>query len=133
MTMTKSTIWEQTETVRLLTGIPGTQYQESDDANQHIMRDWVRRLLQQGPVEVQFVKSDGNLRVMNCTLSHTLIPESPVKAVPAGPVDGIVLESRKPRKEPDVHSIRVYDLDIGEWRSFRFDRLRSVTVTLLFS
>jgi hypothetical protein len=133
MTMPKSTIWEQTETVRLLTGTPGTQYQESDDANQHIMRDWVRRLLQQGPVEVQFVKSDGNLRVMNCTLSHTLIPESPAKPVPAGPVDGIVLESRKPRKEPDVHSIRVYDLDIGEWRSFRFDRLRSVTVTLSFA
>jgi hypothetical protein len=133
MTMTKSTIWEQTETVRLLTGTPGTQYQESDETNQHIMRDWVRRLLQQGPVEVQFVKSDGDLRVMKCTLSHTLIPESPVKAVLAGPVDGIVPESRKPRKEPDVHSVRVYDLDIGEWRSFRFDRLRSVTVTLSFS
>jgi hypothetical protein len=133
MTMTKSTVWEQTEIVRLLTGTPGTQYQEADETNQHIMRDWVRRLLQQGPVEVQFVKSDGNLRVMNCTLSHTLIPESPVKAVLAGPVDGIVLESRKPRKEPDVHSIRVYDLELGEWRSFRFDRLRSVTVTLSFA
>jgi hypothetical protein len=133
MTMTKSTIWAQTETVRLLSGIPGTQYQESSDANQHVMRDWVRRLLQQGPVEVQFVKSDGDLRVMKCTLSHTLIPESPAKPVPAGPVDGIVLESRKPRKEPDVHTIRVYDLDIGEWRSFRFDRLRSVTVSLSFA
>jgi hypothetical protein len=51
----------------------------------------------------------------------------------AGPVDGIVLESKKPRKEPDVHSVRVYDLDIGEWRSFRFDRLRQVTVTLSFA
>jgi hypothetical protein len=131
--MTKSTVWEQTEIVRLLSGNPGTQYQESSDANQHIIRDWVRRLLQQGPVEVQFVKSDGDLRVMKCTLSHTLIPESSVKAVLAGPVDGIVLESRKPRKEPDVHSIRVYDLDIGEWRSFRFDRLRSVTVSLSFT
>ncbi len=82
---------------------------------------------------MQFVKSDGNLRVMNCTLSHTLIPEAPAKPVPAGPVDSIVQESRKPRKEPDVHSIRVYDLDIGEWRSFRFDRLRQVTVTLSFA
>jgi hypothetical protein len=130
--MTKSTIWAQTEIVRLLSGTPGTQYQESDETNQHVMRDWVRRLLQHGPVEVQFVKSDGNLRVMKCTLSHTLIPESPGMVL-EGPVDGIVLESRKPRKEPDVHSIRVYDLDIGEWRSFRFDRLRSVTVTLSFA
>ena len=130
--MTKSTVWEQTEIVRLLTGTPGTQYQESDETNQHIMRDWVRRLLQQGPVEVQFVKSDGNLRVMNCTLNPEQFPVVPTN-VPTGPVDGIVLESRKPRKEPDVHSIRVYDLDLGEWRSFRFDRLRSVTVTLSFA
>ena len=130
--MTKSTIWAQTETVRLLTGTPGTQYQEADETNQHIMRDWVRRLLQQGPVEVQFVKSDGTLRVMRCTLNPEQFPVVPTN-VPAGPVDGIVLESRKPRKEPDVHSIRVYDLDLGEWRSFRFDRLRSVTVTLSFS
>jgi len=129
MTTTKSTVWEQTETVRLLTGAPGTQYQESDETNQHIIRDWVRRLLQQGPVEVQFIKSDGELRVMNCTLKPDLLPTTPVSP---GPVDGIVKESR-PRKEPDVHSIRVYDLSIGEWRSFRFDRLRRVTATISFS
>jgi hypothetical protein len=132
MTTTKSTIWEQTETVRLLTGTPGTQYQESDETNQHIMRDWVRRLLQTTEVKVEFVKSDGTLRVMRCTLNPEQFPVVPTN-VPAGPVDGIVLESKKPRKEPDVHSIRVYDLDIGEWRSFRFDRLRSVTVTLSFA
>ena len=132
MTTTKSTIWEQNETVRLLTGIPGTQYQESSETNQHIIRDWVRRLLQTTEVKVEFVKSDGTLRVMRCTLNPEQFPVVPTN-VPTGPVDGIVLESKKPRKEPDVHSIRVYDLDIGEWRSFRFDRLRSVTVTLSFS
>jgi hypothetical protein len=132
-TITKSTVWEQTETVRLLTGAPGTQYQESDETNQAIIRDWVRRLLHTTEVEVEFVKSDGNLRVMKCTLCPALIPEAPAKPVPAGPVDGIVLESRKPRKEPDVHSIRVYDLDIGEWRSFRFDRLKRVTASLSFA
>jgi hypothetical protein len=130
MTMTKSTIWEQTETVRLLTGTPGTQYQESDETNQTIMRDWIRRLLQTNQVQVQFVKSDGTLREMNCTLRLDLIPPPSEKAVP---VDGIVNESKKPRKEPDVHSIRVYDLDLGEWRSFRFDRLQSVTVSLSFA
>jgi WYL_2, Sm-like SH3 beta-barrel fold len=132
MTTTKSTIWEQNETVRLLTGTPGTQYQESSETNQHIIRDWVRRLLQTTEVKVEFVKSDGTLRVMRCTLNPEQFPVVPTN-VPAGPVDGIVLESKKPRKEPDVHSIRVYDLDIGEWRSFRFDRLQSVTVTLSFS
>jgi hypothetical protein len=129
-TATKSTVWEQTETVRLLTGAPGTQYQESDETNQHIIRDWVRRLLQTNQVQVQFVKSDGTLREMNCTLRPDLIPPSTHMLAP---VDGTVTETRKPRKEPDVHSIRVYDLDIGEWRSFRFDRLKRVTASLNFA
>ena len=127
--MIKSTIWEQTETVRLLTGTPGTQYQESDETNQTIMRDWIRRLLQTNQVQVQFVKSDGTLREMNCTLRPDLIPPSTHTLTETA----VVNASKKPRKEPDVHSIRVYDLDIGEWRSFRFDRLKRVTASLNFA
>jgi hypothetical protein len=48
-------------------------------------------------------------------------------------VDGIVKESKKPRKEPDPHSLRVFDLEKQEWRSFRFDRLKKVTAELNFS
>ena len=121
--------WNQSEIVRLLKGAPGTQYQEADDANKAIIRDWVRSLLQKGAVTVAFIKADGSEREMLCTLDHTQIPEAPVKPIP---VDGIVRESRKPRKEPDPHSIRVFDLDKQEWRSFRFDRLRKVTTEIRF-
>jgi hypothetical protein len=48
-------------------------------------------------------------------------------------VDGIVRESKKPRKAPDPHSIRVFDVEKQEWRSFRFDRLKKVTATLDFN
>jgi hypothetical protein len=48
------------------------------------------------------------------------------------PVDGIVRESRKLKKEPDPHSIRVFDVEKQEWRSFRFERLKKVTATLNF-
>ena len=126
----ESSIWEQSETVRLLTGRPGTQYQESDETNQAIIRDWVRRLLQTTEVEVEFVKSDGTLRVMRCTTDPDKIPVVPAK-VNTGPVDGIVTES-KPRKQPDPHSIRVFDLDQQAWRSFRFDRLQRVSASLKF-
>lgn len=126
-----SSVWEQSETVRLLCSQPGTQYQESDEVNQAIMRDWVRRLLQTTTVEVEFVKSDGTLRVMRCTLNPEHLPTSPVN-VPE-PVDGIVKESRSARKQPDPHSIRVFDLDQQAWRSFRFDRLKRVTVSLKFA
>ena len=127
----ESSVWEQSETVRLLASKPGTQYQESDETNQAIMRDWVRRLLQTTEVEVEFVKSDGTLRVMRCTLNPEQFPVVPTN-VPTGPVDGIVTESR-PCKQPDVHSIRVFDLDQQAWRSFRFDRLRRVSASLKFA
>jgi hypothetical protein len=114
----------------LLKNAPGTQYQEADEANKAIMRDWVRSLLQTGTVSVTFVKADGTDREMLCTLDHNQIPETPAKPLP---VDGIVRESKKPRKEPDPHSIRVFDLDKKEWRSFRFDRLKKVSAELKFS
>lgn len=120
--------WEQQEVVRLLKGAPGTQYQESDDANKAIMRDWVKSLLQKGPVTVTFTKADGTDRAMLCTLNPEQLPPVPVAA---GPVDGIVKESRQ-RKQPDEHSLRVFDLEKQEWRSFRFDRLKKVSAELNF-
>jgi hypothetical protein len=49
-------------------------------------------------------------------------------------VDGLdhVGKPTKPKKEPDPHSIRVFDLELMEWRSFRFDRLKKVTAELNF-
>lgn len=127
----KATVWEQAETVRLLSGQPGTQYQESDASNQAIMRDWVRRLLIVTEVKVEFVKSDGTVRLMRCTLNPEHLPQVLTTAALTS-VDGIVTESR-PRKQPDVHSIRVFDLDQQAWRSFRFDRLNQVTASLMFA
>jgi hypothetical protein len=128
--MNDSSMWEKQETVRLLKGAPGTQYQEADDVGKAVIRDWVRSLLQKQPVVVTFVKADGTVRDMRCTLDHAQIPETPAKVLP---VDGIVRESRKPRKEPDPHSIRVFDVDKQEWRSFRFDRLQKITAELNFN
>ena len=123
-------MWEKDEVVRLLRGQPGTQYQEADDQVKEQIREWVRGLLQNSEVTVTFTKADGTDRDMLCTLDHSRIPVSIVKPVQS--VDGIVRESKKPRKEPDPHSIRVFDLEKQEWRSFRFERLRKVTAVLDF-
>ena len=122
-------MWEKDEVVRLLRSQPGTQYQEADDQIKEQIRSWVRGLLTNSEVTVTFTKADGTDRDMLCTLDHSRIPVSPVKPVS---VDGIVRESRKPKKEPDPHSIRVFDLEKQEWRSFRFERLKKVTATLDF-
>jgi hypothetical protein len=124
-------MWEKQEVVRLLKGVPGTQYQEADDVNKTIMRDWVTSLLNKQEITVQFTKADGTDRDMRCTLNWDLIPPQPQKPTP-GPVDGIVLESKKPRKETDPAVIKVFDLEAQSWRSFRMDRLKKITAELVF-
>ena len=131
-------MWEKSELVRLLKGAPGTQYQEANDANKSIMCDWVRGLLQQQPITVTFTKADGTDRDMKCTLNWDLIPEKPPMAVIShsasiiGRVDGLVTETKKPRKEPDPAVVKVYDLEAKAWRSFRMDRLKKITAELVF-
>jgi hypothetical protein len=126
-------MWEKDEVVRLLRGVPGTQYQEGDDQIKEQIRDWIRGLLSNSEISVTFTKADGTDRQMLCTLDGSRIPQKPPSPTTStAPVDGIVRESKRPRKEPDPHSIRVYDLEKQEWRSFRFDRLKKVTATLNF-
>ena len=139
LTEMTSSMWEKMETVRLLKGQPGTQYQEADDTNKAIIRDWVRSLLQQQAITVTFIKSDGTDREMRCTLNGTLIPPAPVKTVSVtanstANIDGLMesVPNKKPRRQPDPHSIRVFDLDKQEWRSFRFDRLKKLVAELSF-
>lgn len=139
LTEMTSSMWEKMETVRLLKGQPGTQYQEADDTNKAIIRDWVRGLLQSQPITVTFVKADGTVRDMRCTLNGDFIPTVLPKTVTvtassASNIDGLLesVPNKKPRREPDEHSIRVFDLDKMEWRSFRFDRLKKVVAELSF-
>lgn len=124
--------WNKSETVRLLKGAPGTQYQEADDTGKIIIRDWVRSLLQVQAITVSFIKADGTVRDMNCTLNWELIPaDKHPKGPGTGSVDGIVRESKQ-RREPDEHSLRVFDVEKQEWRSFRFDRLQKIITELKF-
>jgi acylphosphatase len=131
--------WEKAEVFRLLKNQPGTQYQEADEADRKQIRGWVQNLLGNTEVTVQFVKSDGTVRDMRCTLARDLIPPAPPKPVPTAieasstvNIDGLA-ESRKPRKEPDPVTQRVYDLDLNEWRSFRYDRLQKITAEISFA
>ena len=131
--------WEKQEVFRLLKNQPGTHYQEIDEAGRKQMRDWVKNLLGNSEVTVKFVKSDGTIRDMRCTLDPSRIPPAPPKIVSdeiqgsstANP-DGLT-ENKKPRKEPDPVTQRVYDLDVSAWRSFRYDRLQKITAEINFA
>jgi hypothetical protein len=133
--------WEQLEVFRLLKNQPGTQYQEGNEQERKLLRDWIQGLLNVSEVTVQFVKSDGTTRDMRCTLDRSRIPPAPVKTQPnpseildtsTANVDGLA-ESKKTRREPDPVNQRVYDLDLGAWRSFRYDRLKKIAAEINFA
>lgn len=115
--------WEQQETIRLLKGAPGTMYQESDEVNRAIFRDWIRSLLQTQEVTITFLKADGAEREMLCTLNYEKIQWTPSTKY--------VSESAKERKKSD-EVLSVWDVNKREWRSFRFDRLKKIHVDLNF-
>ena len=127
--------WEQQEVFRLLKAQPGTAYQESDETGRHIFRDWVRGLLDVSEITVTFVKADGTVRDMRCTLDRDRIPPQPPRELNKAPPAGTVREDREIAalvKPEESHTQKVFDLDAGAWRSFRYDRLKKVTATMSF-
>lgn len=133
--------WEKQEVFRLLKNQPGTMYQEADEESRTQLRSWVKSLLGNGIITVQFVKADGTVRDMRCTLSGAHIPAAPPRPVPTEiegsstvNIDGLdILTAAKSRKEPDPVTQRVYDLDQNAWRSFRYDRLQKITAEINFA
>lgn len=111
--------WEKTEMMRLLKSDPGNFYQAADEAGKIEIRHWVKEALDLHDITVTFTKADGTLRKMKCTLKPDMLP-------PAKPVT-----EAKQQKPQDLESIRVFDLDKSEWRSFRFDRLKQIEFTLI--
>ena len=134
--------WEQQEVFRLLKNQPGTQYQQADEPGRERIRHWVKSLLTKSAVTVQFVKSDGTLRDMRCTLDSGQIPPPPPKVMvtdiqnsSTSNIDGLdaLLSTPKQSRQPDAVVQRVYDLDAMAWRSFRYDRLKKITAEIDFT
>jgi len=129
--MINQNIWQQQEVIRLLKQQPGTYYQEASEVEKTVMRDWVRSLLNTQAVTVEFVKADGSVREMQCTLNWNLIPATVIEP----PLDPLAesTQSKKERKQPDVEVVKVFDLQAGAWRSFRMDRLKKISAEIAFS
>jgi hypothetical protein len=80
---------------------------------------WLKGALHNGkPVCVTFTKKDGTDREMQCTLSESLIPadKQPV--------------AKETNSQTSGSAVRVFDTTIQEWRSFRWDSIKSVTLSL---
>jgi hypothetical protein len=93
---------------------------EEDIRNIESFRSWVRQILSKEIIQIEFAKTDGSLRVMNCTTSLALIPQHkhPVTAPDA---------SRGTRwNETSGTAQTVFDMDKNEWRSFRWESFISL-------
>jgi len=84
------------------------QYEEYETS-----RKWLVSHLKFGPVTVKFKKSNGEEREMKCTLNEGILLPYQSKT-----------ENTK-KYNPEV--LPVWDIDKGEWRSFRYDSIISVT------
>jgi len=79
--------------------------------------EWLIGMLRSGPATVTFTKADGTDRVMECTLEESKLPKVELK------------ESAKPRKESTT-SMRVFDLEKNEWRSFTIKKVKQVNILI---
>lgn len=87
-------------------------------------QDWVKSILNDGIATVTFTKADGTERVMKCTLDRKLVPNYEERTSETKRINENVR-----MVSPDV--LPVYDVEAQGWRSFRWDSIKSVTVSLV--
>lgn len=87
-------------------------FNTSTDEDRAEFKRWISELLHVGPVKVSFVKKDGTLRDMNCSLKSELVQ------------DYVKKTDKTKETSPDV--CPVFDVDKQEWRSFRYDAIRAI-------
>lgn len=80
-------------------------------------REWLIALLQDetNPTIITFTKKDGTERVMRCTRSLSQIPED---------------QHPKNETNDSKTSIRVFDLDKNEWRSFIAENVKRIDYSI---
>ena len=92
-----------------------------------LFKKWLRSHLNYGPVTVTFVKKDGSERVMECTTNTSLVPQVLHETNTDNPVDFPVAKKERKVNE-DI--MPVYDLESQAWKSFRWDSIKQVRLTL---
>jgi len=78
--------------------------------------DWLIGLLKTNKVQVIFTKSDGTERTMNCTLREDIV---------------VPYEKKTEKvKAQNLDIVPCWDIDKGEWRSFKISSLLYVNFNL---
>lgn len=80
-----------------------------------IKREDLKKLLIEGVMEINFLKIDGSMRKMKCTLKSSLIPKN------------LIPKSRiSPYKNLDI--LVVFDIEKKDWRTISLTRIKTTQV-----
>ena len=101
----------------------GAWYLQADEAERGVFREWVTDALRTDGIVVEFVKTDGTLRKMSATLDPLVVPPTPEPKVLA---EGEVARVKKANTEV----CSVWDIEAKGWRSFRFDKVNSIQLSV---
>jgi hypothetical protein len=75
-------------------------------------RDQIMDALHSAICDVTFTKSNGDERVMKCTLNEDIVPPFEVKGT----------------KKKNDEVVSVWDIEKSAWRSFRIDSVKSLAM-----
>ena len=93
---------------------------EATEEDKSEFRDFLVSILKEQRMNISFVKTDGTLRHLHCSLHPDLLPMKEVKDVD---------EEKAPRKK-NFDVIATFDLDKMAWRSFRLDSVKDFSFNL---
>jgi len=96
---------------------PAAYYVTASEEERAVFRDWVRGVLKEREVTVDFEKANGEFRSMKCTLREDLGAKYSMT------------ESKNPKK-PNLDVCVVWDMNQSAWRSFRWDRVKRIQFDL---
>lgn len=99
-------------------------YSQASEQEREIMRSWLRSALQREKITVEFIKANGEKRIMICTLSEDFGAKYTHKENSEE-----IMESQEKKASSDTVQ-RIWDCEANAWRSFRWDRLVSIGFTL---
>ena len=80
-------------------------------------KDWLKTLLREQNVAIEFVKKDGSVRKMICTLSESKIP--------------VEKSPKNVGKKQNDEVLAVFDVENDGWRSFRWDSIKKINFSLV--
>jgi hypothetical protein len=93
-------------------------------------KTWLKEHLSAGEVKLVFTKKDGTDREMTCTTNDALIPATPIVEAHETNTDNPIDFPVKKEKKVNEDVMPVYDLEAQGWRSFRWDSVKEVKITI---